>query len=133
NFSGVICLAVLSCGALSAAPARCDDLAKLKLPATTIRSAEAVQPGAVTPPGGQPISGLPAFCRVAGAIKPSDDSDIEFEVWMPSSNWNGKFQGIGNGGFAGAIGYGPMAAALSHGYATASTDTGHQAGGTDAS
>jgi hypothetical protein len=133
NLFGVTCLALLSCGALSAAPARCDDLAKLSLPATTIRSAESVQPGSFTPPGGQPIPGLSAFCRVAGAIKPSDDSDIEFEVWMPTSKWNGKFQGIGNGGFAGVIGYGQMAAALSHGYATASTDTGHQAAGTDAS
>lgn len=91
-----------------------------------------MQPGSFTPPGGKPIPGLPALCRVAGAIKPSNDSDIEFEVWMPSSSWNGKFQGIGNGGFAGAIGYSAMAAAVSHGYATASTDTGHQAGGTDA-
>ena len=51
---------------------------------------------------------------------------------MPASGWNRKFQGIGNGGFAGAISYGGLGAALSHGYATASTDTGHEAGGTDA-
>ena len=133
NFSGVTLLAVLPWGALSAAPTRCEDLAKLALPATTVKTAESVQPGSFTPPGGQPIPGLPPFCRVAGAIKPADDSDIEFEVWMPTSNWNGKFQGIGNGGFAGAIGYGAMAGAVSHGYATASTDTGHQAGRTDSS
>ena len=39
-------------------------------------------------------------------MKPSSDSDIRFEVWLPASNWNGKFQGIGNGGYAGAISLG---------------------------
>ncbi len=76
---------------------------------------------------------MPAFCRVAGTIAPTSDSNIAFEVWMPSSGWNGKFQGIGNGGFAGAIGYGALGDAVQHGYAAVSTDTGHQAGGTDAS
>src|SRR5258706_11515209 len=52
---------------------------------------------------------------------------------MPATSWNGKFQGIGNGGFAGSITYGQMADAVKHGYATAGTDTGHHAGGTDAS
>ena len=51
---------------------------------------------------------------------------------MPTSGWNGKFEGVGNGGFAGAISYAGLAAAVARGYATASTDTGHRAGGTDA-
>ena len=33
---------------------------------------------------------------------------------MPLSGWNGKFQGIGNGGFAGAIGYEALAGAVQH-------------------
>ncbi len=69
---------------------------------------------------------------MAGVIKPTGDSDIQFEVWLPSSGWNGKFQGVGNGGFAGSINYEGMESAVAHGYATASTDTGHQAGGTSA-
>jgi hypothetical protein len=48
---------------------------------------------------------------------------------MPATNWNGKFQGIGNGGFAGTIGYTALADAVAHGYAAASTDTGHEATG----
>ena len=71
---------------------------------------------------------LPAFCRVAITIKPSDDSDIKAEVWMPASGWNGKFQGVGNGGWSGAINYGALRSALARGYATASTDTGHTGG-----
>ena len=44
---------------------------------------------------------------------------------MPAAGWNGKFQAVGGGGFAGVISYGAMATALNRGYATASTDTGH--------
>ncbi|HMD50121.1 MAG TPA: tannase/feruloyl esterase family alpha/beta hydrolase [Bryobacteraceae bacterium] len=127
-----VSLLALSSIAIQAAPASCDSLAKLSLPNLTVKTAEAVPAGSFTPPGSPAINGLPAFCRVAGTIKPSPDSDIEIEVWMPSTGWNGKFEGIGNGGYAGAISYGPMAAAVQHGYATASTDTGHKAGGTDA-
>ena len=51
---------------------------------------------------------------------------------MPAAGWNGKFQGIGNGGFAGSISFSGLADAVKNGDAAASTDTGHQAGGTDA-
>lgn len=73
-----------------------------------------------------------AFCRVSMVLKPSADSDIHVEVWLPESGWNGKFQGVGNGGFAGSIDFNSLASDVSHGYAAAATDTGHQAGGTDA-
>ena len=127
-----VSLLALASIALQAAPASCDSLAKLNLPNFTVKTAETVPAGSFTPPGNSALNGLPAFCRVAGMIKPSADSDIEIEVWMPSADWNGKFEGIGNGGYAGSIGYGAMAAAVIHGYATASTDTGHHAGATDA-
>jgi len=110
----------------------CAALAKLSLPDTTIARAESLAGGAFTPPGHPPISHLPAFCRVSGTIKPSMDSDILFEVWMPAAGWNGRFFGVGNGGFAGSISYDQMASVLAHGYATASTDTGHRGGMADA-
>jgi feruloyl esterase len=68
---------------------------------------------------------MPAACRVVGRVQPA----ISFEVWLPASGWNGKFQAVGGGGFAGAISYGAMATALNRGYATASTDTGHSTPG----
>ncbi len=118
---------------LPGAQATCESLAKIALANVSAATAESRGAGDFTPPEGRAIRNLPAFCRVAGTIKPSPDSDIRFEVWMPSSGWNGKFQGVGNGGFAGSISYAGLADAVAHGYATASTDTGHQAGGTDAS
>jgi feruloyl esterase len=48
---------------------------------------------------------------------------------MPASGWNGKFQAVGNGGWAGTISYlvpgRSLADGLRRGYAAASTDTGH--------
>ena len=77
------------------------------------------------PPNPRAFSALPAFCRVAATLKPSSDSDIKIEVWMPTENWNGKYQAVGNGAFSGSVNYPQMAPALARGYATSSTDTGH--------
>jgi len=129
--------------AQSAPPAAnsCEALAKLALPQAKINSAQSVAAGALTMPGmgNSPqtaafVKSLPAFCRIAVTSTPSTDSDIKIEIWLPASGWNGKFQGQGNGGFAGAIDFRSMGVAISQGYATASTDTGHTAaaGGPDA-
>jgi feruloyl esterase len=119
---------------LAAAPApsaTCESLSKLALPATTIARAQAVPAGPLTMPPGPPAD-VPAFCRVSGSIKPSADSDIQFEVWLPAAGWNGKFKGTGNGGFAGDMNLRSLARAIANGYAAAATDTGHHAEGTDA-
>ena len=100
----------------------CESLRDLKLQDTAITSAEVVPAGAMPAVGG-PDS--PAFCRVAAGIKPAKDSDIQIEVWMPLAGWNGKYQGQGNGGFAGEISYPEMMVAVLQGYATAGTNTGH--------
>ena len=112
----------------------CESLKSTQLPNTTITGAGVVEAGAFTAASarGFDYKTLPAFCRVQGVVAPSADSHIEFEVWMPSAGWNGRYQGVGNGGFAGEISYPQMAAALTAGYATASTDTGHKASGIDA-
>lgn len=80
------------------------------------------------------VASLPDFCRVQGVSKPSADSDIRFEVWLPQpAAWNRKFLSTGEGGFAGQLNYqrngldSAMDEQLRRGYATASTDTGHVA------
>jgi feruloyl esterase len=65
---------------------------------------------------------------VAATLKPSTDSHIEMELWMPTENWNGKFLAVGNGGWAGSIQTNAIANGLRRGYATASNDTGHKGG-----
>jgi feruloyl esterase len=95
---------------------------------TVITSASVVTGGSFRPPSAATsLDDLPPFCRVAGVIAPTPTSAIRFEVWMPLADWNGKFAGVGNGGWAGSISYGGLAVQLRRGYATASTNTGHEA------
>ena len=116
-------------------PVPCEGLKELSFPDAKITVAELVPAGpfqqsSAMPPGGPAQSPLmlPAHCRVAGVLTPSADSSIEMELWLPIESWNGKFQAVGNGGFAGTISFPAMAQALQEGYATASTDTGHKGG-----
>src|SRR5262245_60241803 len=131
---------VLWLAGMLADPTQCEALAKVALPNTTITSAQWMAAGPFTPPSAQGESAqaagaarpapplmLPAHCHVVIVMKPSADSHIEAEVWLPAE-WNGKFQAVGNGGWAGSISYPQMARALQEGYATASTDTGHKGG-----
>jgi tannase/feruloyl esterase len=113
----------------------CEALSSLKLPDATITAATSVAAGAFAPAtrggrGGAGFSDLPAFCRVEATLKPSAESDIKVEYWLPAASaWNGKFQATGNGGWNGNIDMNALAAGLRRGYATSSTDTGHQGGG----
>ena len=65
------------------------------------------------------------FCRVQVVDRPSADSEINTEVWLPMTGWNGRLRAQGNGGFAGVIYLKAMAEAVRQGYATVGTDTGH--------
>ncbi|CAN5378286.1 tannase/feruloyl esterase family alpha/beta hydrolase [soil metagenome] len=103
----------------------CQELAKGTFAGATITTAECVPAGTFTPPGGgQPITGLPAFCRVTATLKPMPESNIRIEVWLPQTNWNERFLGTGTGGGAGSISYGALANGLKRGFATTNTDMG---------
>ena len=127
---------------IRAAGRSCESLASLMLPGATVTSAKQISAAAFMPPaapGGRGVppaaakayAALPSFCRVQATATPTPDSDIKIEVWLPASGWNGKFQAVGNGGWAGTISYAALAAAVNGGYAGASTDTGHATPGSD--
>ena len=128
-----------ACMTATAAADDCTDLAALTLANTDIAGAATVAAGAFTPPGPQRAGGpggsayanLPAFCRVEAIARPTVNSAIGIEVWLPASGWNGKLQAVGNGAWAGTIGYGALANAVVAGYAATSTDTGHRGGSAD--
>ena len=141
-------------GSVAFAQTPCEQLQSLKLPGTTITMAMTVAAGAFQNPGrpagpatpalppraqGKQAPGggrgapapqmLPAYCRVSATLKPSPDSDIKIEVWLPEgAAWNGKYEAVGGGGWAGVISYPALASAVEEGYATSSTDTGHEGG-----
>ncbi|MBZ5675445.1 MAG: tannase/feruloyl esterase family alpha/beta hydrolase [Acidobacteriia bacterium] len=129
-------LLVLACAISAPAfAASCESLVSLALPNATITTAQVVPAGKFSQPGAtgkgkgaNAYKDLPEFCRVAATLKPSSDSDIKVEFWLPTSNWNKKLQSVGNGGWAGVISYSALADAVKAGYASASTDTGHVGG-----
>ena len=131
----------------------CDRLAKLQLPHTEITGATLVAAGAFIPPAnpnaprpnpaengntGGPANptgqqaravaaykALPAFCRVQAVVKPTADSDIEFEVWMPVDGWTGRLEEIGNGGYGSNLTFGGLAEGVAQGYIATANNTGH--------
>lgn len=104
----------------------------LRLSHVTVNSAILNTTGGYTPPGATtPITGLPGFCAVALTQTDPADNPIHITVWLPAK-WNGRFQGIGGGGYACGIFYAPapgyvspsLAETLKGGYASAATDCG---------
>jgi pimeloyl-ACP methyl ester carboxylesterase len=123
---GVALAVAMSAYAMTAHAENCATLVDVKIPHVTVTSAAEVATA--------PETKIP-YCRIRAVAKPSTDSDIRFELWIPlGSAWNGKFEQVGNGGFAGMIPTHYMARPLSLGYAVAGTDDGHEsADSTDAS
>ena len=132
TWNALIALLLLAAGRGTAWAQACENLADATLPHTAITLAQTVKAGGAggsARPGTNAAGDLPPFCRVAATLKPSDDSAIRIELWMPLAGWNGKFMGVGNGGWAGSIPYREMSDPLRRGYAVASTDTGHSGDG----
>ncbi len=117
--------------AAGSSAATCESMASLQLANATVSAAETHPSGPFAAATGERVRVAAGFCRVAVTLKPTADSDIHIEIWLPLTGWNAKFQGVGNGGFAGSIGYDGLAEAVSRGYATASTDTGHRGDATN--
>jgi feruloyl esterase len=112
-------MAPLAClaGGIGAAAgaAACEDLRALKLDG-----------GEVTRAAMESDERAGAYCRVSLRLTPTPASSIRSEIWLPApQHWNGKFEGVGNGGLAGDIPHATLAEGLRRGYATAATDTGH--------
>jgi len=114
---------------------KCSDLSTLTLASapTTITTAEQIDASTTQPwtspnGGGGSATVTQPFCRVAGSIKPSAASDIQFELWMPlATGWNSKFAGTASGGSAGYIAYPSVSAHLTMGYASVGHNNGHPA------
>lgn len=116
-------------GQLSFAQQSCKKLKDLDLPKVQVISATLVQAGFLpssTPTvAGTAAVALSAHCEVKAVARPTSDSEIGIEVWLPAEHWNGKYQQLGNGGWAGIIAQPALAGAIRRGYAAAATDDGH--------
>ena len=110
---GLSVFALSMIGMAAHAETACPDLAKVALPHATVTKA------------GEEMLGTQLVCKVAVTSKPTADSDIRLELWIPA-NWNGKYVQVGNGGFAGTIPRVQFGRLVAAGYAVAGTDDGHQ-------
>lgn len=109
----------------------CEALSNLPVPHNAMLVVEAIEEGTFVAPDGERLT-VPAFCRIYGKARPTDDSNISFEVWLPAEKWSARYHQFGNGGFAGRISYVSLAGELRRGNAVAATDTGHEGTGFDA-
>jgi feruloyl esterase len=104
----------------STAPVPCERLTSLPAPLRNTRITSA----SVTPADAT----NPATCRVHATVThPPAGDTVNIDVWLPVSGWNGRFQGVGGGGYAGGSPQ-SLAAPVRQGYAAGSTDTGHAGG-----
>jgi feruloyl esterase len=104
----------------------CNDLPKQISPNVSINLATTIESGVFAPTDNTgTLDHLPAFCRVTATLRPTSDSEIHAEFWLPTATWNGKFMAIGSGGWGGSMAYPEMAEGLRRGYATSATDDGH--------
>lgn len=124
-FAGLLIGAGLPAGA--AAAATCTGLAALSQPGSVLIAAAVSFPGgSFTAPDGSVYENVPPFCKVSAVLTPTPDSLINVEVWMPNPGWTGRFEGTGNGGYAGTIALAvpAMIDGLMRGTAVAGTDMG---------
>ena len=91
----------------------CDALATKTFGKEVTISSAKLMPGQAT---------LDEHCDVRGVIWP----EAKFAIKLPT-DWNDRFQMVGNGGTAGTISMGAVDSAIRKGFAAASTDTGHDA------
>ena len=113
-------------GGMILAQQSCESLTGLRLDHATIISAVSVDEAELKKP---PVT-VRAHCDLKGVARPSSDSEINFELWMPlATSWNGTYLQTGNGGWAGAIQTQQLIKPLARGYAASATDDGHTAVG----
>jgi feruloyl esterase len=105
---------------LGSSAGSCEALTTLRIPDVEILHAQPVAADSFIPDGATEPLPTPAFCRLSARAPAA----VNFEVWLPA-DWNGKFQGVGNGGMAGSISHVALARGIHRGYAAVSTDTGH--------
>ena len=122
-------LTALAAGALHlpAAAQSCEALTNLALDGGRVTLAMTVPGPTLLGADGKTYTGIPPFCKISAIATPTPDSLINIEVWLPQqADWNGRFQGIGNGGYAGtvAVGAPAMVVGLKRQFAVATTDMG---------
>ncbi len=126
----LIALAIGAPGGALIAQQTCESLTALKLDRAAVTSAAMLDAAPLKPPPNAyfklPPVTVPQHCEVKGVARPTSDSEINFELWLPpAADWNGKYMQRGNGGWAGTIPAYDLVTPVARGYAASATDDGH--------
>ncbi|CAN5456902.1 tannase/feruloyl esterase family alpha/beta hydrolase [soil metagenome] len=119
-------IAAVICIPQAHAATPCEGLPTVALDNASVAASVTVAGPSFTAADGKTYTEVPPFCKVSVLATPSPDSTITIELWLPNPGWNGRFQGVGNGGYAGtsAVAVPAMISALKSGFAVATTDMG---------
>ena len=123
--ASAVCIGALGmCGAAHAVD--CSSLISVTSDSSTMTAADSITPPATI--GGAAVT-VP-FCRVQGTARPTSDSEIKFEVWLPPTVavWTGRMKVNGTGGYAGATPYARLAQDVGDGFVSAGSNMGHDGG-----
>jgi feruloyl esterase len=125
----IVCGIAMVCAMLPtiARAANCQDLSGQTFAGALVVETNDIRPPfSITGMGSGRISVTAPFCRVRGLVRPTADSNIYFEVWLPPvETWNGNYLGNAPGGYVGSMFYEPTERALRAGYTASTTDNGH--------
>ncbi len=100
----------------------------ISLETTLVSNYSASVPGAYRFTGPSVQLTNATFCNVTVSYThPGQNDEIYVEAWLPTNNWNERFQAVGGGGWVAGrfyLSYVGMQGALADGYATITTDAG---------
>ena len=117
----------LSCSqsqeSLSGNTVSCEAMAELAVP--DIRWIKAER-HSLTSSDSQAVQSSSSVCRLTLEASPVRKSTIGIEIWLPETQWNGKLQMVGNGGYSSRINIAAFERLVRNGYAVVGTDTGHK-------
>lgn len=120
----------LSLSALSGTEAKNLTCSASSIPYPTVFGANitSLTAAPVTSFGGAPIN----VCEVNVTLThPGTNDMVHNTVWLPMTNWNGRFQGTGGGGYLAGEGPYALYGAIASNYSAATTDAGHDDSLTD--
>ena len=106
----------------------CSSIPMPDVPGATVVSITGVQNMSYSVPASAGVAGINglAICDVVVMLShPGANDLVTVEVFLPLTGWNGRFQGVGGGGYDTDLGQASLAPAAVMGYSAGITDGGH--------
>ena len=106
----------------------CSSISGIVVPGAEVLSITGIQRNNVSvaaTPANPTVSGLNICDLTLVLTHPGANDTVTVEIWLPTSGWNGRFQGTGGGGFSAGLGPTGLGPAVAAGYSAGATDGGN--------